>query len=555
MMNRARKWRLLLSAAVVVVVATLGLAACGGGDKETNGGTTGGGEPKAGGTYNFPIAANPVSIEPLNAQETEGMHVTHQAFEGLVKYVLGDDGNMKVEPCIAESWEANEDATVFTFKLKKGVMFQPPVNREVKAQDFVDSWNRVTLEENASDVSYILAAIKGCEDTGYQTDPAAGLTGLKALDDYTLEVTLRYSFAEFPDTLGHSVAAVTPVDYIEEISPKAYFKKPVGTGPYMVEEWVDNQKIELVKNPEYWDKENAGYVDRIHMPIILEASTEWLEFQKGTVDMCRVPPGQVKPAENNPKVQSGEWSTKKWPQTSTYFVFVNMANSTMGNDAELRQALAYSANAEAVINVAREGVPTPATGIIPPGTPGFREGQSPYGYNPDKAKELLGGKTASINYWYNTDEAHQKVAEVLQAGWKSVGIDVKLSNFEWGTYLDKLSNNDKPGSPEVFRLGWVTDYPSMDGWVYPLFHSSQKGSNNYSFYDNPEVDKLMVDARSETDATKRQDMYAEAEQIVLKDVAVIPIYFYREFRVMNNRVQNQILNPMNFVDMWTVWVK
>ncbi len=556
------KWR---GAAVVLALAValiLALAACGE-EEEGGGGTTGGGdEPKPGGTYNFALAANPVYLDCLNGNyESEGSQVQHQIFEGLMKYEVGDDGNMAAVPCIAEGYEANDEATVFTFTLKKGVMFQPPVSREVTAQDFVDSWDRVTDPENQSYTSYILAPVEGCGDDGYQADPEAGLTGVKALDDYTLEVTLRYPFAEFPLTLGHLVTAASPVEYIDEVGAKEFNEKPVGTGPYMVESWDQNQKVELVKNPDYWDKENAGYVDRIHMPVIEQATTMWLEFQKGTIDYTHVPPGQVKATEENAKVKSGEWTAKKYPTLATYFIGLNMTDKTLGYPAGekgllLRQALNYAADRNAVINIVNEGVPLEASTVTPLGMAGYKADLSPYAYDPAKAEEAVAqyGTAPTLNYWYNTDEGHQKIAEALQAGWKTVGIETKLSNFEWGTFLDKLSKSNKGSGSQIFRMGWIADYPSLDNFLYPLFQSDQSRTGSFTFYANDEVDQKLTEARATIDEAQRWALYNEIEEIILTDAPCVPLYYYRDFRVTNNRIAGFSYNPQGFVDMWKVWV-
>ena len=206
-------------------------------------------------------------------------------------------------------------------------MFQAPVSREVTAQDFVDSWTRVTDPKNQSYVSYILSPIEGCDDGGYQVDTKKGLTGVKAIDDYTLEVKLRYPFAEFYQTLGHTVASATPVEYIDEVGAKAYGKKPVGTGPYMVESWKNNQDIELVKNPDYWDTENAALRrqhQHAHHRLILRPSGSSSRRAPSTTRM--VPPGQVATAENNPKVKSGEWTAKRWPLLAMSFIGINMTD-------------------------------------------------------------------------------------------------------------------------------------------------------------------------------------------------------------------------------------
>jgi oligopeptide transport system substrate-binding protein len=546
-----------MALAMLLVVAGLVFAACGE-DEDTT--TSDEGTPKAGGVYNYALSSNPVAIDTVGVQESEGWQVAHNVFEGLMTYQQDESGGMQAVPKIAEKVEMNEDATVFTFTLKQGVMFQPPVSREVVAQDFVDSWTRSTDPANGSYTSYILAPVEGCDDGGYQVDTKAGLTGVKALDDYTLEVTLRYPFAEFAQTLGHPVAAVTPVDYINEVGAKTFNRKPVGTGPFMVKEWKNNQYVDLVKNPDYWDKDNAPYLDEVMCKIITESSTQWLEFQKGNIDFTAVPPGQVKVAEEMPQVSSGEWTAKAWPAITTYFVGINMNNPTLGGDQglEFRKALALSADAENVNNVVNEGVSLPATGIVPEGVPGFVTDQSPYLYDPDAAKEIVAGlgDLPTFQYWYNTDEGHQKIAEVLQAGWKAVGIDVELSNFEWGTFLDKLAKSEKgdADSSQLFRMGWIADYPSLDNFLYPLFHSSQSATM-YTFYNNPDFDKLVVEARQTIDQTQRENLYHQAEKMMLADAPCIPIYFYRYFHVTNNRIGGFTYDPMGQVHFWKLWVK
>ena len=554
MKRSTTKWRGLVILAGVLIVAGLLLGACGSSSPSSS--PSAASSPKPGGTYNYALSANPVSIVPVNAQESEGIQVTHQVFEGLAKYVMNDKGEMEALPCIAESWDTTDSQT-WTFHLKKGVMFQAPVSREVTAQDFLDAWTYVTDPKNQSYVSYILAPIEGCDDGGYQVDPKKGLTGVKVIDPYTLEVKLRYPFAEFYQTLGHSVASAFPVDYVKQVGAKAFAVKPVGTGPYMVESWKNNQSITLLKNPAYWDKSVGGpYIDTINMPIITSSQTSWLEFQKGSLDYTVVPPGQVAAAEANPKVTSGDWTAKKWPNLGAAFTGINMTDKLLGQNLELRKALAESADQANVINIVSEGVSLPASGYVPVGIPGYVADQTPYPYDPEGAKTIVAGlgTLPAINYWYNTDEAHQKVGEVLQAGWAKAGITTKLSNFEWGTFLDKCSKGNQGSGCQLFRMGWGADYPSMDNFLYPLFQTAA-ARTMYTFYSNKQVDALLQQARSTIDAQQRHNLYAQAEKMILTDMPAIPLYFYRDFRVTNNRIGGYIHNPMAYTDMWTLWVK
>lgn len=548
--NHKIKSSFWLIVAVAVVALGLVVAGCGSSDEGGSSSTTDQGTPKPGGTYNYPLSAEPVCIEPLNAQESEGIQVAHQVFIGLVNYEGQADDSIKVVPGVAESWSSNEDGSVWTFKLRQDATFAPPVSRVITAQDFIYSWNRATDPKNQSYVSYILSAIEGCDDGGYA---AKGLTGLKAIDDYTLEVTLRYPFAEFPMTLGHTVAAPVPQETVEKMGNKAFGDKPVGNGPYMVQEWKHNEKVVLVKNPDYWDKDNVGWVDTINMPVYLQSSTEWLDFQKGTIDYSHVPPGQVTASQNMPEVKDGTWTAKKYPNLGVYFVGVNMNNAVVGgaNGLPLRQALYHGLDQQAVINVVNEGVGLPAQGYVPVGISGYLPNQSPYTFDPEKAKQMAAEVGApTLSYWYNTDEGHQKIAEAVQASWEAAGIKTELANFEWGTYLDKIKGDEH----QLFRMGWGADYPSMDNFLFPLFQSSQAPYMG-NFYDNPEFDALLQEARGTADENARHELYAQAEKMALTDIPAVPIYFYQLYRVTNNRIGGFNKNSMDFTDMWKVWVK
>ena len=553
MTGTKRKWSVLLVALLLVALA-LAAAACG---EETTTTESPASSPVAGGTLNYPISAEPGGITSWTVYESEGWQVVHNTQEGLVKYVLQEDGSMKPTPNIAESYESS-DGKVWTIKIKQGVTFAPPVSREVTAQDFIDSWNFNTDPDLGDNYTcYILAPIEGTDDSGYRT--GATLTGVKKIDDYTIEVTLKYPFFDFPVTLGHPVSYVQPVEYIKQIGAKKYREKPVGTGPYMVQKWTHNQSVALVKNPSWWQAsaENGPFLDAVAMKVYLNTNTEWLDFQKGTIDWTDIPPGQVNAAENNAKVKDGTWSAKKWPNLGFYYTNINHKSTLLGgaDKLPLRQALAYSADTANIINVINEGVSLPANGLVPVGIPGSDLSTLPYPYDLAKAKELVAqiGTVPELSYMFNTDLGHQKIAEALQAGWKQAGINVKLSNLEWNTF-NKFQRTGAPES-QLSRSGWLADYPSMDNFLYPLYQSKQQGLNGYSFWNNAEFDQLLQQARATADETQRLNLYAQAEKIALDDVCVIPIYFYREFRVWNSsRMQGMVYDPMSQMDFWKVWV-
>jgi len=548
---RRRGVRWLGALLVCAAAATLLLPACGGEGSSSQGPT-----PKPGGTFVFPLLGDPVSIEPLNAQETEGTQVAHQVFQGLVKYVTNDSGEMVAVPDIAETWETG-DGRVWTFHLKPGVRFQRPVGRAVVAQDFVDSWNRATDPANESYVSYVLAPIEGCDDRGYQVDTSAGLTGVTAVDAHTLRVALRYPFAEFPETLGHTVAAVTPVDYIERVGARKFARRPIGTGPYKVVSWKRGKSITLARNADYWQPAAAGHVDKIKMPIVADVETMWDAFEDGEIDCSRVPPGQVATVTASPRVQSGRWSATSWPTLALGYVGIDMKGGRLSRDLDLRLALAMATDKQRVVSEAGEGVPTPASGYVPEGVPGRRSNDDLLPFDPSRAKSVVDGLASvpELDYWYANSDAGEEVARILRAGWREAGVEVRARGFEWPVLYSGLSQTGSSESPDLFATGFIADYPSMGAFLYPLFHSDQSGTGSLTGYSSPQVDEVLLQARGTLDAQQRQNLYAQAERLILADMPAVPLYYYRAFRVSSARIGGFTLNPMGLTDMWAVWVK
>ncbi len=542
--------------AVLVLMATVSLAACSGDSSNAGPAKSDEGTPKPGGTLVFPLPGEPVSIEPLNAQDASGLQVAHQVFQGLTKWVRDDDGVLVTEPDIAASWES-ADAQTWVFHLKQAVTFQAPVSRAVTAQDFVDSWTRVTDPENQSYVAYILAPVEGCDDRGYQTDPSQGLTGVTAIDAQTLQVTLRYPFADFPATLGHPVAAVTPVEYIDQVGDKAFARRPVGTGPYSVQSWRRGKEIRLVKNASYWETQHPAWLDAVDLPIYEDVEAMWEDFAAGELDCSQVPTDQVAAVTASPEVAAGTWAAGSWPAAAVYFVGINMTDPTLGASLELRRAISQSADAQTVVAEVSGGVADVAAGYVPPGIPGYKGAQNPYPYDVESAASLVTttGGAPTLSYWYDINEDHRAIADTLVAGWDQAGLSVKASEYAWGTFLEKLSRGDKGSGSQLFRVAWIADYPAMDAFLYPLFQSDQSPAGSYTFYANQGVDDLLQEARATVDSQQRHNLYAQVEKLVLTDMPAVPLYYYRYFRVVGPRLHGFSVDPMGTTDMRAVWLE
>ncbi|HHT79404.1 MAG TPA: peptide ABC transporter substrate-binding protein [Actinobacteria bacterium] len=500
------------------------------------------GEPVAGGIMRMHLN-EPVSLDPPNAYESEGIQVVRQIWDGLFTY---DPETLEVVPELCEKYEISDDLLTYTFYIKKGVKFHS--GKELTAQDFVYSWTRVVLKDTASYLAYHLSAIEGYDAA--QDGSSTELTGVKALDDYTLQVTLQYPYADFVNTLGHVVFYPVNQESIEAAGDKAG-EIPDGTGPFKFVSWTHDQSIELVRNDDYYGQK--AYLDGVLYVIIPEQETAFLEFQAGNLEFTEIPVGQRAATEADPALKDG---TIIHPILGLYYYGMNLQAEPFKDNLALREAIIYAIDRQNICDIINEGISSPATGFVPPGIPGFQENAMDFTYDPEMAKQKLeeagypnGEGLETLNLGFNTGSGHEKLAEAIQADLAEIGITMEIEGFEWGTMLEKAAS----GEIIFFRLGWLADYPTMDNFLYSLFYS--KSSDNYSEYSNPIVDELLVAARSTVDEDERIAKYREVEKTILKEAAFAPIYFYGTSRVVKTYVKGFVFDNMENYDLATVWLE
>ena len=537
--------RYLCALAGVLLLAAA--AACGG----EAGGASAGPAPREGGVYNYPLLEDPGLFDPAVQQLSDGTGVLHQVYEGLVRVEEQPDGSLESVPCLAESWTANADATVWTFKLRRGVLFQPPVSREVTAADVVADVRYMTDPTNACQFSYMFIGVEGVDGSGHAK---AGRLGVESLDRYTVRFTLRRPFSEFPDTLASGAFWVWPVDHLRKVGRKAYGRHPVGTGPYMFLKMQAGASIDLVANPEWWDSSGGPYIDTIHYRVFSSVSSMMLAFQKGALDWTWVPKGQVQASRSLPQVRSGHWQAGSSPLLALGYLLVNMKDPVLGGGRglPLRRALTYACDKQAVVDAASNDVDLPASGLVPPGVPGAGEAPEPYPYDPATAKRLVAESgLVTLELIYPIDRFAQIVAESLQAGYAEIGITLKLKPIDWNAFIARVLG----GKTQVFLMGWAADYPSMDNFLYTMFHSESSATASGTSYADPTVDALLERARSTLDSEARIRLYSQAEALIMADAPVVPILVYADYRLMDTRVAGASFNSMAWVDLWRAWVK
>ena len=499
-------------------------------------------QPKTGGIMRLHIN-EPVSLDPPNASESEGIQIVRQLWDGLFTY---DPVTLETKPELCDKYEVSDDGLVYTFYIKKGVKFHS--GKELKAEDFVYSWTRAVLKENAASLAYFLEPIVGYDEC--QDGSSAEFKGVKALDDYTLQVTLKYPYADFINTLGHVAFYPVNKESIEKAGNKAG-EMPDGTGPFKFVKWEHDQYIELVRNEDYYGQKAC--LDGAKYIIIPDDQTAFLEFQAGNIEETNIPIGQVKAVQADPQWKDG---VIIHPMLGLYYYGINMDTKPFKDNLALREAINYVIDRQNICDTLKEGVSTPATGIVPPGIPGFQENAMGYTFDLEKAKAKLaeagypeGKGLPTISLAYFTEATYNAViAEAIQSDALKIGINIKLDGYEYGTFSDKAQK----GELSVFVHGWQADYPTMDSFLYPLFYS--KSADNFIGYNNPEVDKLLIEARSTIDKDQRIAKYREVEKIILKDAAIAPIYFIGTTRIIQSYVKGFVLSNMDTYDLASVWL-
>jgi oligopeptide transport system substrate-binding protein len=499
-------------------------------------------EEKAGGEMRL-FLIEPVSLDPPNAYESEGIQVCRQIFDGLVEY---DPVTMEIVPAMAETWDVSDDGLVYTFNLKEGVKFHS--GRECTAEDFVYSWTRVVDDDTASYLAYHMAPIMGYE--AMQDGSADVFEGVKAVDDYTLEVTLQYPYADFVNTVGHTVFYPVAKEDIEEWGDN-YSEHVNGTGAFKLVEWKHDQYIQLERFDDYYGEnaqlESARYV------IFADEDTGFLEYKAGNIDYCQIPQGKIQTTLDDPDM--GDEAIIA-PQLAVYYFAMNYEVEPFKDNLALREALNYAVDRENIINVISEGVPSEATGVVPEGIVGWVDGQSKFTYDPEMAAQKLeeagypGGEgLETIQFGINIGSGHELVAEAVQADFNEIGVNVEIVGMEWGAALQAFQD----GEIGFFRLGWIADYPTMDNFLYPLFHS--QSADNYQGYNNPEVDQMLVEARSIRDDDERIAKYREIEKMILDDSAFILVYQYGSRLILKDYVKGFEVSPAENYDLVTVYLE
>ncbi|MFY0544530.1 peptide ABC transporter substrate-binding protein [Brevibacillus sp. H7] len=485
------------------------------------------------------LHSEPPTADPGIAEDASSGAIIRATFDGLTR--TQEDG--KPHESIAEKIEVSPDQLTYTFKLRDAKWSN---GDPVTAQDFEYAWKRVLEPKTGSNYSYQLYYIKNAEKFN-KGQAKAGDVGVKALDEKTLQVTLENPTPYFLELT--SFYTYYPVNKkVVESNPNwaTDAKTHVGNGPFKMESWEHKNKLVLVKNDNYWDKD-AVKLDKIEFSMVEDENTELSMFDNGELDWAGAPLSAL-PTDAIPALKdSGQMVTQ--PTAGLYMYKFN-TEQTPFNNAKIRKAFAYAINRQSIIDNVTQANQQPAMGLVPPSMavsaePYFKDNdvETAKKLLEEGMKELGITKLPPITLSYNTSEGHKKIAEAIQDQWKKAfGIDVKLENKEWKVYLEDLHQ----GKFQIGRSGWLGDFNDAVNFL-DLF-KQKKGSNNDTNWENPQYQELLNKSALETDPEKRKQILAEAEKLFMEEMPAAPIYFYTLSWVKKDNVKGVIIDGLGFVD-------
>lgn len=492
---------------ILLLVITLALTGCSSGSDEGDTGNDisaeGGDESKD--NLIVAMASEPSTLDGNGKDDSASVQVRTQMYEGLVT----QNAEMEVVPVLAEDWEYEDDTTII-FHIRQGVKFHD--GTELKASDVKFSLERAyEMGFAAADLSAV--DFEKCE----------------AVDDYTYKLVLKHPFAPIISSLAASSAAIVPQNVVEEKGEDYLSANPIGTGPYKLEEWIQGDRIELIKNEDYWDEVKG--VDSITMRFITETANRAIEVEIGGVDIAYdVSPNDIDRLKDNPDVEV----LQDMSLSTTYIAF-NCQKEPF-TDSRVRQAIAYALDIENIVDSVYFGTGTTGKNVLAPTVWGCSENVKPLGYDPEKAKALLEEAGYSDGFktkiWVSDNQQRIDIAEIAQNQLKEVGIDCEVKILEWGTFLEALENKEL----DIFLLG--NSVTSGDGdELYYQFHSESNYSGNTAYYRNPEVDAMIEESRVIIDDNERAKKLEDIQKVVIEEAPWIPVWHGEIITGIRNNVK------------------
>lgn len=496
------------------------------------------GAAQAGGTWNRGANGDVQSLDPQKTSTIEEHNILVDLFTGIV--TNGADGN--IIPGAAESWTVSADGKVYTFKMRKDGMWSD--GTPVTAGDVVFAWQRITDPKTGSEYASMAAPILNAEDiTAGKKKPEE--LGAKAIDDLTLEVTLKGPTPYFLEMLTHH--GMFPVSKANVAKFGDDFVKPgnlVSNGAFTLAENVPGDHIKLVKNAKFYDAANVKLDGVTYIPTEDRAAGV-KRYKAGEVDSMNDFPGEQL-AEM--KKEMGD-QLHMGPELGTYYYIFKTKKAPWDNP-ELRNAISMVIDRDQLADKVWKNSMLPGYSLVPPGVKGYNAAMMDYAKmgqldREDAAKKVFDKLGISpshpmkLELRYNTSENHKNTAVAFQEMLKPFGFDVTFVTTDGKTHYSYL---EQKGDFDVARAGWIADFKDPVTFLN-LGHTGD--GNNYGEYSSKDYDALLDQAAVEADPAKRMDELSKAEAILIKDLPLLPLLYYANHNLVSPKIHGFVDNVMD----------
>jgi len=510
--------------------------------------------PQFGGTLIFGKSGEAVSLDPSHETDGESFYIAQNVYDTLVDHKSNSRG---IEPSLAVSWKISDDGLTYTFSLRKNVNFSTTrffkEKSEFTAADVVFSFKR------QFDKTHKYHKIGGSFATWNAMDMSNIIDDVIALDRYTVQFKLKRIEAPFLANLGMEFASILSNDYANHLDKKnkqnLIGEKPVGTGPFIFNKWVKDDKLILTSNNNYWN--GKPFLDKLIFKIITNSQIRAAQLRNGSIHMMDFPnPHEIKSLESSNNIKL----IKQEGLNVAYLAF-NQEKKPF-DDKLVRQAISHAIDVKKIIDLVYEGYGKIATNPIPPRMWSYNDKLKGYEYNVQKAKDLLevaglkDGFTTTL--WamplarpYNPNA--RKMAKLMQEDLKKIGIKVKIISYDWKSYLKKSSM----GEHEMLLGGWTSGNGDPDDFLNILLskHAAlNKPSENKSFWKNDAFSQLIEEARQTTNIEKRTSYYKQAQVIFEKEAPWKPLAHQIVVVPMLKKVHGFKLDSFGKREFQKVWL-
>ena len=477
--------------------------------------------------------SGPLTLDPAISSEMTSHQYVMQLYSGLVKF----DADLKPAPDIAERWEVSADGRTYTFYLRKNVKYHD--GRLLTAADIKFSLERACYPDTKSGTALTyLGDIVGAPEV--VKGKTRSISGIEIVNDSTIKITIDAPKAYFLSKMAYPTAFIVDKKNVE--SGSGWWKKPNGTGAYKLQRWDQGNLIILEPFQDFYGKKGSV---RVAFHLLSGANIMMSLYETGKIDVLEVNKLHIDRVSD----PSGPFYDQLhiYPEFSLSYIGFNTSKPPF-DDPYVRQAFCHAVDKERIIKLTQKGMVTTAWGIIPEGMPGYNRAIKGLEYNVEKARELLAkSKYGSAEKLPPITMTLSSMGEigiddylgVILQGWKrDLGVDVTVRLL----HREVFQYNLKEEVDELFTMGWIADYPDPQNFLDILFRSGNE--YNHSNYYNKELDDLLDRAAVEQDYDKRIAMYRQAEQIIVEQAPVLPMWFSRNYALVSPSVKGYTIDPL-----------